>query len=294
MPRRSVPIATKATSPRNAAVEKLPRPKNRIHPTAVIGEKVELAPGVEVGPFCVLDGTIRVGARTRLIAHVTILGDTDLGEDNVLHPNVVIGDEPQDLAYGGGERRVRIGNGNVFREGVTIHRGSEHGDVTIVGDNNFFMQNAHAAHDCRVGNSTIIAGGALLAGWVEVGDGALVSGNCVVHQYVRIGRLAMMRGLSRTSRDVPPFCMMDLTHTLRGINSVGMRRAGFSSQAIRAVRDAYTQLFGERQNLRLAIERLAASGPLTPEVAEMVAFIRASKRGVAFGMGRERGNPAEE
>jgi UDP-N-acetylglucosamine acyltransferase len=294
MPRRSAPIATKVTSPRNAAVGKLPRAENRIHPTAVIGERVELASGVQVGPFCVLDGTIRVGARTRLIAHVTILGDTDLGEDNVLHPNVVIGDEPQDLAYSGGERRVRIGNGNVFREGVTIHRGSEHGDVTIVGDKNFFMQNAHAAHDCRVGNSTIIAGGALLAGWVEVGDGALVSGNCVVHQYVRIGRLAMMRGLSRTSRDVPPFCMMDLTHTLRGINSVGMRRAGFSSQAIRAVRDAYTQLFSERQNLRLAIERLAASGPLTPEVAEMVDFIRASKRGVAFGMGSEGGNPAEE
>ena len=198
---------------------KLQRPENRIHPSAVIGEKVELASGVEVGPFCLLDGRFESERAHRLIAHVTILGDTDLGEDNVLHPNVVIGDEPQDLAYTGGARRVRIGNGNVFREGVTVHRGSEHGDVTVVGDKNFFMQNSHAAHDCRVGNSTIIAGGALLAGWVEVGDGALVSGNCVVHQYVRIGRLAMMRGLSRTSRDVPPFCMMDLTHTLRGINS---------------------------------------------------------------------------
>jgi UDP-N-acetylglucosamine acyltransferase len=294
MPRRTAPIATKPSSSRNAAVRKLQRPENQIHPSAVIGEKVELASGVEIGPFCVLDGTIRIGARTRLIAHATILGDTDLGEDNVLHPNVVIGDEPQDLAYSGGARRVRIGNGNVFREGVTIHRGSEHGDVTIVGDKNFFMQNSHAAHDCRVGNSTIIAGGALLAGWVEVGDGALVSGNCVVHQYVRIGRLAMMRGLSRTSRDVPPFCMMDLTHTLRGINSVGMRRAGLDARAIRAVRDAYTQLFAERHNLRLAVDRLAASGPLSSEVTEMVDFIRASKRGVAFGIGREDDNPAEE
>lgn len=255
----------------------------RIHPSAVIGEDVELGPGVEIGPFCMLDGRIRVGARTRLIGHVTILGDTELGTDNVLHPNVVIGDEPQDLTYGGGPRRVRIGSRNVLREGVTVHRGSEHGDVTIIGDGNFFMQNSHVAHDCRIGNGAIIAGGALIAGWVEVGDRALVSGNCVVHQYVRIGRLAMMRGLSRTSRDVPPFCLMDLTHTLRGINVVGMRRAGMSAAAIRAVRSAFVRLFGERQNLKLAIERLAGDGTLAPEVTEMVEFIRASKRGVAFG-----------
>jgi UDP-N-acetylglucosamine acyltransferase len=261
----------------------------RIHPSAVIGNTVELGDEVEVGPFCLIDGRIRIGARTRLIGHTTILGDTEIGVDNVIHPNAVIGDEPQDIAYAGGQRRVKIGNGNIFREGVTIHRGSEHGEVTIIGDRNFFMQNAHAAHDCRVGNDTVIAGGALLAGWVEVGDRALVSGNCVVHQYVRIGRFAMMRGLSRTSRDVPPFCIMDLTHTLRGINVVGLRRAGISVASIRALRDAFKTLFGERQNLKAALERLEASGPLTPEVAEMVAFIRASKRGIALGMKQDQG-----
>ena len=198
----------------------------RIHPTSVIGPDVELAAGVDIGPLCLLDGKIRIGARTRLIGHVTILGITELGADNVLHPGAVIGDEPQDLTYTGVARSVKIGNRNVFREYTTVHRGSEHGDVTIMGDDNFMMQNAHVAHDCRVGNSTIIAGGALLAGWVELGDRALVSGNCVVHQYTRIGRLAMMRGLSRTSRDVPPFCIMDGTHTLRGINLVGLKRAG--------------------------------------------------------------------
>ena len=195
----------------------------------MVGTGVELAHGVEIGPLCLLDGQIRVGARTRLIGHVTILGNTTIGTDNVIHPHAVIGDEPQDLAYQGGPRRVIIGDRNIFREGVTIHRGSEHGDATIIGNGNFFMQNAHAAHDCRIGNDAIIAGGALLAGWVEAGDRALVSGNCVVHQYVRIGRLAMMRGLSRTSRDIPPFCIMDLTHTLRGINVVGMRRAGYTA-----------------------------------------------------------------
>jgi UDP-N-acetylglucosamine acyltransferase len=255
----------------------------RIHPTSVVGAEVELAAGVEVGPLCLLDGKIRVGARTRLIGHVTVLGITELGADNVLHPGAVIGDEPQDLTYTGVARSVKIGDRNIFREFSTVHRGSERGDVTIMGDDNFMMQNAHVAHDCRIGNSTIIAGGALLAGWVELGDRALVSGNCVVHQYTRIGRLAMMRGLSRTSRDVPPFCIMDGTHILRGINVVGLKRAGISSKSIHALRHAFTTLFGARQNLKLAIERLEKSGDLAPEVIEMVDFIRASKRGVAFG-----------
>lgn len=255
----------------------------RVHQSAVVGQQVELGPRVEVGPFCLLDGSIRVGAGTRLISHVAILGDTQLGELNVLHPNVVIGDEPQDLTYTGGPRAVRIGDRNVFREGVTVHRGSERGEVTIIGDDNFLMQNSHVAHDCRVGNSTIIASGAALGGWVELGDGVFVSGNCVVHQYVRIGRLAMMRGGSRTSRDIPPFCVSDLTHTLRGINAVGLRRAGFSSAAIASLRKAFRALFDVRQNLKLAIERLLAEGGISPEVAELVDFIRASKRGVAFG-----------
>jgi UDP-N-acetylglucosamine acyltransferase len=254
-----------------------------IHPSAVIGSEVELAAGVAIGPFCMLEGRVRIGEGTRLIGHVTIFGDTEIGPGNVIHPNAVIGDEPQDLAYRGGVRRVRIGARNVFREGVTIHRGSEHGDVTTIGDDNFFMQNAHAAHDCHVGNRTIIAGGALLAGWVEVGDGALVSGNCVVHQYVRIGRLAMMRGLSRTSRDVPPFCVMDGTHTLRRINVIGLRRAGIGATSIQALRKAFSSVFGIRQNLKLALERLEMSGIDAEEVRELIAFVRASKRGVAFG-----------
>ena len=245
--------------------------------------EVELDADTEVGPLCLLKGRIRIGSRTRLLGQVTILGDTTIGADNVIHPHAVIGDEPQDLSYKGGPRRVLIGDRNVFREGVTIHRGSERGDTTIIGNGNFFMQNAHAAHDCRISNNTIIAGGALLAGWVEVGDRALVSGNCVVHQYTRIGRLAMMRGLSRTSRDVPPFCIMDLTHTLRGINIVGLRRAGLSNLSIRALRSAFGLLFGTRRNLKNAIAELETAGELTPEVAELIEFIRQSKRGVAFG-----------
>jgi UDP-N-acetylglucosamine acyltransferase len=257
----------------------------RIHPSSVVGAEVELASDVVVGPLCLLDGKIRLGRGTRLIGHVTILGITELGAENVAHPGVVIGDEPQDLSYTGVARSVKIGNRNVFREYCTVHRGSERGDVTIIGDDNFMMQNSHVAHDCRIGNSTIIAGGALLAGWVEVGDRVLVSGNCVVHQYTRLGRLAMMRGLSRTSRDVPPFCIMDGTHTLRGINVVGLKRAGIPSKSIHALRHAFTALFGTRQNLKLAVERFTKSAGAgnCAEVVEMIDFIRASKRGVAFG-----------
>jgi UDP-N-acetylglucosamine acyltransferase len=261
----------------------------QVHHSTVIGPEVELSPGVEIGPFCLLEGRIRLGSGSRLLSHVTILGDSELGAQNVIHPNVVIGDEPQDVLYRGGRRRVLIGNGNVFREGVTVHRGSEQGDATIIGDRNFFMQNAHVAHDCRVGNGTIIAGGALLAGWADVGDGAVVSGNCVVHQFVRLGRYSMMRGLSRSSRDVPPFCLMDGTHTLRAINTIGLRRAGFSPAAIRSLRNAFAVLFRSSQNLQIALGILQRQGPLSAEVTEMVEFIRRSKRGVAFGPRRRCG-----
>jgi len=266
----------------------------KIHPSAVVGPEVVLAPGVEVGPFCMLEGRVSLGAGTRLISHVVIFGDTEMGADNVVHPFAVIGDEPQDLSYSGAPRQVRIGDRNIFREGATVHRGCEKGLVTTVGNDNFVMHNAHIGHDCRIGDHTIIAGGALLAGWVQVGDGALVSGNCVVHQFTRIGRLALTRGGSRMSRDIPPFCIVDGVHTLRAINVIGLKRAGFSAAAIAALRRAFTALFGARQNLLLAVERLTAAGPPTPEVSELIDFIRASKRGVAFGPRASRGAASEE
>ncbi|MGH7779939.1 MAG: acyl-ACP--UDP-N-acetylglucosamine O-acyltransferase [Candidatus Binataceae bacterium] len=266
----------------------------KIHSSAVVGPEAELAPGVEIGPFCMLEGRVRLGERTRLISHVAIFGDTEMGEDNIVHPTAVIGDEPQDLSYTGAPRQVRIGDRNVFREGSTVHRGCEKGLVTTIGSDNFVMHNAHIGHDCRIGNFTIIAGGALLAGWVQVGDRTLVSGNCVVHQFTRIGRLALTRGGSRMSRDIPPFCIADGTHTLRAINVIGLKRAGFGTPAIAALRRAFAALFGTRRNLALAIACLEAAGPLTPEVTEMIEFIRASKRGVAFGPRDTRRSAPEE
>lgn len=261
----------------------------RIHRTAIVGPGVQIAENVEVGPFCFLDGAIQIGAGTTLLSNVTILGHVEIGQGNVFHAHSVIGDAPQDVEYTGGVRRVRIGDRNIFREGVTVHRGSEHGDVTIIGSENLFMVNSHVAHDCQIGDRVILVNGALLGGWVRIGDAAIISGNCVIHQYCRVGRLALMRGLSRTSRDIPPFCIADGLHVLRGLNVVGLRRAGFSPETVRAIRRAFVILLARARNLSLALDELRASGPLIPEVRELIDFIVSSKRGVVQGPRSPRG-----
>jgi UDP-N-acetylglucosamine acyltransferase len=261
-----------------------------IHPTALIDPRAEIDPSAEIGPYVVVDGPVVVGAGTRVLAHAVLTGHTTIGRDNVIHSGAVIGDEPQDLTYKGAPTAVRIGDRNVIREHAEIHRATKLERPTTLGDDNFLLSQAHVAHDCQLGNRIILATGATLGGHVHVADLVFVSGNCVVHQNVRIGTLALLRGLSRTSRDVPPFCMMDWTHVVRGINRVGLRRAGFSAEQIRAVQRAFVTLFGTRRNLRQALAEVE-SGPLTAEVAHLVEFIRASKRGVCGG---PRGAKADE
>jgi UDP-N-acetylglucosamine acyltransferase len=253
-----------------------------IHSTAAVDPRAEIDASAEIGPFVVIEGPVRIGPRTRVMAHAFLTGDSALGSDNVVHPGAIIGHEPQDLAYRGAPTGLRIGDRNVIREHAEIHRATQEGTLTIVGSDNYLMSHAHIAHNCRVGDRTIICSGALVAGHVVVDDQAFVSGNCVVHQHVRIGRLAILRGLSRTSRDVPPFAIMDGTHTVRGLNRVGLRRAGFDRARTRALQDAFRILFRSRLNLRDALARVEAE-VRSDEVDELVAFIRASKRGVAMG-----------
>jgi UDP-N-acetylglucosamine acyltransferase len=211
-----------------------------------------------------------------------LLGRTVLGDDNVVHAGAVLGGAPQDLKYADAPTGVRIGHRNVFREHAIVNRGTAPDTWTTIGDDGFLMSNAHVAHNCAVGNGVVLASGALLAGHVTVGDHAFVSGNCVVHQFTRIGRLSIMRGLSRASRDVPPFAILDGTHTVRGVNRVGLRRAGFDAGRIRTIVRAFRILFGERTNVRLAMERVGAECR-SPDVDEVLAFIGAAKRGVAMG-----------
>lgn len=261
-----------------------------IHPTAQIDRRAELDDSVEVGPFVVIDGPVRVGPRTRILAFAYLSGRTTLGADNVVHPRAVIGHEPQDLSYRGADTELRIGDGNVFREHSEIHRGSK--AVTLVGDRNYFMSRSHVAHDCRIGDEVILATGATLAGHVEVDWRAFVSGNCVVHQFVRIGRLSLMRGLSRAPRDIPPFCISDDSAIIRAVNVVGLRRAGFDPVRIRALRRAVRTLFRTRRNLAQAMAEVEAEA-VDDDVRHLLDFIRASRRGVGRG-GTKAGYRGEE
>jgi len=253
-----------------------------IHPTAIVDARAELDPSVDVGPYVVIDGLVRIGARTRILAGAYLTGRTTIGVDNVIHPGAVLGHEPQDLAYRDADTGLTIGDANVFREHCEVHRGTQEGTSTAIGDRNYLMSQAHVAHNCRVGNDVILATGATLGGHVVVEDQAFISGNCVVHQHCRVGRLAIMRGLSRASRDVPPFAICDETHVVRGLNRVGLRRAGFDRERVRALATAFRVLFRSRTNLGLALARLDGE-VRTPDVEYLVAFIRSSRRGVAAG-----------
>lgn len=256
-----------------------------IHPTAVIDRHAELDPSVDVGPYVVIDGPAVIGAGTRLGPAVHVTGHVIIGCDNMIDTGAVIGGAPQDLGYDGAPTGVHLGDRNRVREHVEINRATRLEHPTRLGDDNFLLGHSHVAHDCQLGDGIVLANGALLGGHVTVGHRAFISGNCVVHQFVRVGRLAMLRGLSRTSRDVPPFAMMDGTHTVRGVNRVGLRRAGLDAARIRAVQRAFATLFGSRRNLRQALAEVE-SGPRTDEIDELVAFIRASRRGVCFGPAR--------
>ncbi|TMA62949.1 MAG: acyl-ACP--UDP-N-acetylglucosamine O-acyltransferase [Deltaproteobacteria bacterium] len=241
-----------------------------------------MSPSAAIGPYVVIEGPVRIGPRTRVMAGVYLAGRTELGADNVVHPGAVLGDEPQDLAYTDAPTGLRIGDRNVFREHTEVHRATQPDTWTEIGDDNYLMSQSHVAHNCRLGHRVIVATGALLGGHVVVEDQAFISGNCVVHQHCRVGRLAIMRGLSRASRDVPPFAIMDGTHTVRGLNRVGLRRAGFDAARIRALATAFRVLFRVRTNMRAAIARVEAE-VRSPDVDYLLAFLRASVRGVATG-----------
>lgn len=257
-----------------------------IDTTARISSSALIEADVEIGPNVIIGDHARIGSGTKIMANSVVGPWTKLGSNNILHYGAIIGHDPQDFGYNGEETYLEAGNGNCFREYVTVHRGNREGTKTLIGDNNYFMVQSHVAHNCIVGNDTIIAGGSLLAGHVTIDDKAIISGNCVVHQFCHIGTLAMMRGLSRTSRDVPPFCIMDETHTVRTINLVGLRRNGYDSSRVRAIKNAFKLLFRSGPNMKENVERAESELEITADVRYMLDFIKSSKRGVCFGRSR--------
>jgi UDP-N-acetylglucosamine acyltransferase len=254
-----------------------------IDPTARIAATATIAPDAEIGPNVIVGEQSSIGSGTKVMANAVIGPWTTIGANNTIHFGAIVGHDPQDFGYNGEECYLTMGGGNIVREYATLHRGNRPGTTTTVGDNNFFMIQSHVAHNCIIGNNIILAGGALLAGHVEVADRAIISGNCVVHQFCRIGRFAMLRGLSRTSRDVPPFCIMDGTHTVRTLNLVGLRRNGFDPKRVRAVKNAFKVLFTSGLAMPAAVARVEAEFEITPDVQELLDFIKTAKRGVCFG-----------
>ncbi len=252
----------------------------RIHSTALISEDARIADNVDVGAYAVIDGNITIGPDCIIRPGAHIYGNTTIGRGNHFYTGAVIGETPQHLKYAGEPTRVEIGDGNVFREHVTVHRGTTHSFVTRIGNNNFFMASCHIAHDCVVGNRCIFANGALLGGHSIIADNVYLSGNSAVHQFIRIGRLAMLSGCSASTKDVPPFIIQQGINNICGINVVGMRRAGLCPDQINAVRQAYRIIFRKGLTLPIAMERMENEMGDVDVIQEMIAFLRNCHKGI--------------
>ena len=250
-----------------------------IHPTAVIHPKAQVDSSVIVGPYVVIDEAVSIGPNCQLDPHVYITGATTIGVNNRFHAGCVIGDAPQDLKYKSEPTRLRIGDGNVFREHFTVHRSTKLESETIIGSKNYLMAHSHVGHNCVVGDQVIMANGALLGGHVTVENQAFISGNCLVHQFVRVGTLALMQGGSAISKDLPPFTIARGPNGICGLNIVGLRRAGYTAQQRQELRRLYALLFRGRKHLSHALAE--AEKQIWNEAAQrLITFIRESKRGV--------------
>jgi UDP-N-acetylglucosamine acyltransferase len=248
-----------------------------IHPLALVARGARLGAGVRVGPFAVIEDEVEIGDGCEIAAHAVIKRYTRMGTRNRVAEHAVIGGEPQDMKFKGWPSFVVIGTGNLIREGVTIHRASVEGGATQVGDENFLMAYSHIAHDCQVGNQAVIANGALVAGFVSVGNRAFVSGNVAIHQFARIGRLAMVGGLARISQDCLPFMITEGSPArVRGLNIVGLRRAGVTAPDVAGLKKALAVL---RSGLLLQDALLELESSQSALVREVAQFIRDSKRG---------------
>jgi UDP-N-acetylglucosamine acyltransferase len=262
-----------------------------IHPTAIISPRAQIAGHVRIGPYAVIEDEVIIGNGCEIGAHAVIKRFTSLGQRNRVYEHATLGGEPQDVKFKGERSGLSIGDDNLIRESVTIHRASGEGAVTLIGSRNFLMIGTHIAHNCVIGDDNIFANEVALAGHITVEDHVFLSNNVGAHQFVRMGRYAMVGGKSKIVQDVLPFFTTDGNPPrVRGLNSIGLRRGGFDAQARRLLKEAYQILF--RRGLGLE-EALAALAALKDEnVAHLIGFIRESRRG--FTRERRRAGAAEE
>jgi UDP-N-acetylglucosamine acyltransferase len=256
-------------------------PTARVHPDAAIG------PRVRIGEFCVIESDVAVGQDCLLEPYVYVKRWTSMGARNEISAGTVLGTDPLDKAFSGARSYLRIGSGNKIREHFTISRGTAPESATQIGDDNFIMTSGHIAHNCRIGSQTVIASCALLGGYVEVEDQAFISGAVLVHQFSKIGRLAMISGNTRVNLDAPPFfTYAGFSVRPRGLNVVGLKRAGYQASDISTLKKAYRTLYRSGLQLAEALAKIETEMP-TPETLHLVSFIRGSERGIC----RERADP---
>ncbi len=258
-------------------------PTARVDPSAVIG------PGTRIGEYCVIEADVKIGARCLFEPYVYIKRWSTLSDDNEISAGTVLGTDPLDKNFSGARSYLSIGCRNKIREHYTISRGTEPESETRVGDGNYIMTSGHIAHNCRLGSNIVIASCALVAGYVEIEDQAFISGGVVIHQYSRIGRLAMVGGNTRVNSDLPPFFLYsDFNVAAKGINIVGLRRAGFSEDDIRTIKAAYRILYRSGLRQEDALKRIETTYRSEP-IAELVEFVRRSERGICRESGQKSG-----
>jgi UDP-N-acetylglucosamine acyltransferase len=250
-----------------------------IHPTAIVHPQAQLDPSVEVGPYAVIDAHVTLGPGCQVGPHAYLTGHTTIGSHNRFHAGCVIGDAPQDVKYKDEPTELRLGDHNIVREGVTIHRSARLGEATVVGSNNFLMANSHIGHNVVLGNHVILANGVLLAGHVQVGDRVFLSGNCLVHQFVRVGTLALMQGGSAISRDLPPYTVARWYNGICGLNTIGLRRSGIDAKDRLELKQLYIQLFRTGRNLSEAVAAARETFTAVPS-RTLLDFITSTEKGV--------------
>ena len=253
----------------------------KIHATAIVDPGAKIADDVEIGPYSIVGANVAIGEGSTIQSHVVIEGKVTFGEKNLIGHGAIIGAPPQDVSFSPDRKTsVVIGNDNVIREYCTIHRGTAEGTATKIGDNNFLMAGAHVGHNCEIGNNVTIANNCLLAGYVRVDDQAFIGGGSTFHQHMRVGRLVMVQGSSAFGKDLPPFTLAAERNSIMGINSVGLKRAGFSAQDRNEIKAAFRLIYLSGLNLSQALEK-AATMKVAAAAREFFDFItEAKKRGI--------------
>jgi UDP-N-acetylglucosamine acyltransferase len=264
----------------------------KVHPTAIIEGNVSIGSDVEIGPYVVIKGNVTICEGTTIETGTCLYGNVVIGESNKIGPYAVIGSDPQDLKYKGEEVGfIRIGNGNMIREFVTIHKPTSKESETVIGNNCLLMVGSHVAHDARVGNEVVLVNNALLAGFSIVEDGAFVSALIGLHQHTRIGKYVMIGALSKITQDIPPFTMaIGVPAEVVGINSLGLRRRGFTVEQRSRIKECYKIIYKSEYTIRQAAEKILEIFPDDEIIKYISDFILSSKRGIVKGLRREEEN----